>query len=116
MVGGDYALTVKSVKYEVSCWLNVDKRFYVSLRLSFIDQDEVKVRRKSKRRKKKRGQLSPAAILTSCFVNRGFTIYGPNDENLCLRDRRVKSPGAVSFSLGWSIRTQYLLHLVRSPI
>ena len=52
MVGGDHALTVKSVKYEVSCWLNVDKRFSVSLRLSFIDQDEAKVRRKSKRRKK----------------------------------------------------------------
>ena len=116
MVGGDHALTVKSVKCEVSCWLNVDKRFSVSLRLSFIDQDEIKVRRKSKREKKKQGQLSPAAILTSCFVNRGFTIYGPNDENLCLRDRLVKSQGAVSFSLGWSIRTQYLLHLVRSPI
>ena len=30
MVGGEYALMVKSVKYEVSCWLNVDnqKIFY----------------------------------------------------------------------------------------
>ena len=37
MVGGDYALTVKSVKFEVFCWLNVDKRFFASLRLSFID-------------------------------------------------------------------------------
>ena len=66
MIGDDFALTVKSVKYEVCCWLNVDKGFSVSLRLSFIDQDEVKVRRKSKRRrKKKQDQLSPAAILTS---------------------------------------------------
>ena len=62
MVGGDYALTVKSVKYEVSCWLNVDKRFSVPLRLSFTDQDEVKVRRKSKRRKKnKANYLQPPA-------------------------------------------------------
>ena len=58
MVGGDHALTVKSVKCEVSCWLNVDKRFSVSLRLSFIDQDEIKVRRKSKRRKKKKNKAS----------------------------------------------------------
>ena len=60
MVGGDYALVVKSVKYEVSCWLNVDERFSVSLRLSFIDQDEVEMKRKSKRRKEnKANYLQP---------------------------------------------------------
>ena len=41
MVGGEYALMVKSVKYEVSCWLNVDNQnifyFFASL---IIDQDE----------------------------------------------------------------------------
>ena len=35
MVGGEYALMVKSVKYEVSCWLNVDNQkifyFFASL-------------------------------------------------------------------------------------
>ena len=30
MVGGNYALMVK---YEVSCWLNVEKRFSISLRV-----------------------------------------------------------------------------------
>ena len=30
MVGGDHALMVE---YEVSCWLNVDKTFAISLRV-----------------------------------------------------------------------------------
>ena len=60
MVGGDYALMVRSVKYEVSCWLNVYERFSVSLRLSFIDQDEVEMKRKGKRRKEnKANYLQP---------------------------------------------------------
>ena len=39
------------------------------------------------KRKENKGNF-PATILTSCLVNRGFTIYGPNDENLCLLDQR----------------------------
>ena len=67
----------------------------------------VKSRRKTKRKKKKKRKENEAnyiqpAILTSCLVNRGFTIYGLKDENQRLRDQRGKSRGAVPFSLGHS--------------
>ena len=50
---------------------------------------------KKKRKGKKANYIQPA-ILTSCLVNRGFTIYGLKNDILCLRDQRGKSREAVS--------------------
>ena len=104
MVGGDYALMGKydrghSLVMMADYWKNLFF-FWFCLVLSceFMDQDEVKVKKKKKETKRKRGQLYPA-ILTSSLVLRGFTIYVPNDENLCLLDQRGKSIPRGSFLL-----------------
>ena len=83
MVGGDYALMVKCEVIGHDGGI-LEKLFFCE----FINKDKVQVRKKKpkqtnkqekeeKEKKRKQWQLFPATILTSCLVNREFTIIWP---------------------------------------
>ena len=89
MVGGDYALVVKCEVIGHDGGILEQLFFFLC---EFINKDKVQVKKQKTKKKKentnkqekeekemkrKQWQLFPATILTSCLVNRGFTIIWP---------------------------------------
>ena len=99
-LGGDYALMVKCEV--ISHDGGILEKLFFSLRVyeqrrSPGEKKKNKQTNKQEKQEKEKGNF-PATILTSCLVYRRFTIYGLNDENLCLLNQRWKFRGAVSCS------------------